>query len=271
MSRFALGLAYDGSSFTGWQTQPSRDAVQDVLERSLALLAGHSVATICAGRTDAGVHALNQVVHFQSDARRSLQAWVRGVNARLPAAVRVCWAREVVPEFHARFSAQTRTYRYLLGSGPIVHPLWYGRAGWVWFPLSLEAMRAAARCLLGEHDFSSLRSAQCQAASPVRTLHRLEIERYGDFYEFTVVGNAFLHHMVRNIMGLLVWVGAGRRAPEWAAQVLAARSRRLAPPTFSPAGLYFCGATYDPRFGLPDVSLHRFDVFPSGMASSSGR
>ena len=253
--RLALGLAYDGSAFPGWQTQPSRSAIQDVVEASLSALAGHPVSTVCAGRTDAGVHALRQVVHLDTDARRPLNAWVRGVNARLPASVAVQWSRSVPEDFHARFGARCRTYRYLIRCAPTPHPLWRERAGWVFRPLEVEPMRAAAAHLVGTHDFSAFRSSQCQARTPVRTLTRLDVTRRGDFVEFTLVANAFLHHMVRNVVGALVYVGTGRQPPDWLAELLAARRRALAAPTFSPAGLYLAGVDYDAALGLPTQVL----------------
>jgi tRNA pseudouridine38-40 synthase len=253
--RLALGLAYDGSAFPGWQTQTAGDAVQDALERSLSAMAGHAVTTTCAGRTDAGVHALRQVVHFDTRADRPLDAWVRGVNARLPDAVSVQWALPVPASFHARFGARSRTYRYLIRCAPTPHPLWRQRAGWVFRRLDADRMGEAAALLLGENDYSSFRSSQCQAATPVRTLSRLEVARRGDFVEVTLTANAFLHHMVRNIVGSLVWVGTGRQPPGWIAELLAARRRALAAPTFSPAGLYLAGVEYDPAFGLPEGYL----------------
>ena len=249
--RLALGIAYDGSGFPGWQTQPSGNAVQDRVEHALSALAGHPVSTVCAGRTDAGVHALAQVVHFDTVADRPLGAWVRGVNARLPAAVSVQWAHPVPDTFHARFAAQSRTYRYLLLGSHRPHPLWRDRAGWTHRPLDLAAIREAAAALVGRHDFSAFRSSQCQAATPVRNLARLDVVRRGDFVELTLGANAFLHHMVRNIVGTLVQVGTGRRPPAWVAEVLASRRRALAAPTFSAAGLYFAGVDYDAGFGLP--------------------
>ncbi|HYF57825.1 MAG TPA: tRNA pseudouridine(38-40) synthase TruA [Burkholderiaceae bacterium] len=256
--RLALGLAYDGSAFPGWQTQPAGDAVQDHVERSLSALAGHPVATVCAGRTDAGVHALNQVVHLDTDASRPHNAWVRGVNARLPGTVSVQWARAVPDDFHARFHARSRTYRYLIRCAEAPHPLWRERAGWVFRALDVDAMREAAAALLGEHDFTSFRSAQCQAATPVRTLSRLAIERRGDFVVLELVANAFLHHMVRNVVGALVWVGTGRRPPGWMGELLAARRRALGAPTFSAAGLYLAGVEYDPGLALPSEPLDPF-------------
>jgi len=250
-ARWALGLAYDGSAFPGWQTQRSGEAIQDRVEASLSALAGHPVATVCAGRTDAGVHALRQVIHFDTTAVRPPTAWVRGVNTRLPGTVAVQWARPVPGDFHARFGARSRTYRYLLRCAPTGHPLWRDRAGWVFRPLALDAMADAAARLIGPHDFSSFRSSQCQAATPWRTLSRLDVTRRGDFVEFTVAANAFLHHMVRNIVGALVWVGTRRQSPEWIGELLAARRRALGAPTFSPAGLYLAGIEYDPALGLP--------------------
>ena len=249
--KLALGLAYDGTGSPGWQTQATGDALQDLLEVSLGALAGHPVATVCAGRTDAGVHALSQVVHFDTTASRPLNAWVRGVNARLPARIAVQWAREVPAEFHARFSARTRSYRYLLRCAAVQHPLWRDRAGWVFRPLDVEAMREAAAALVGTHDFSSFRSSQCQAKTPVRTMHRLEVASRGEFIELTLIANAFLHHMVRNIVGTLVYVGTGRQPADWVAELLAARRRALGAPTFSPSGLYLAGVDYDQVFGLP--------------------
>lgn len=249
--RLALGLAYDGTSYSGWQTQPDGSAVQDEVERSLAALAGHPVSTLCAGRTDAGVHALQQVIHLDSDADRPLSAWVRGTNARLGPGVAVQWARPVSDAFHARFSARSRSYRYLILCSPVPHPLWVHRAGWVFRPLDEGRMQAAAACLLGEHDFSAFRSSQCQAASPVRTVSAIDVKRRSAFVEVSITANAFLHHMVRNIVGALVEVGVGRQPQGWLADVLAAGDRSRAAPTFSPAGLYLAGVDYDPAHGLP--------------------
>jgi tRNA pseudouridine38-40 synthase len=249
--RIALGLAYDGAGSPGWQTQPGGQALQDQLEASLTQLAGHEVATVCAGRTDAGVHALTQVVHFDTFAERPLTAWVRGTNARLSDHLRVQWAQPVNDEFHARFSARSRSYRYLLLVSPVMNPLWAGRAGWVFQPLDLAAIQTAALALVGEHDFTAFRSSQCQARSPVRSISRFEVRQRGQFVEFIVTANAFLHHMVRNLVGTLVQVGLGRKTPEWVGQVLAARDRSLAAATFSPAGLYLAGVDYGPQSGLP--------------------
>lgn len=251
--RIALGLAYDGAGSPGWQTQPGGLALQDQLEASLAELAGHPVATVCAGRTDAGVHALAQVVHFDTEVERPLSAWVRGTNARLSERLRVQWAQPVRHDFHARFSALSRSYRYVLLVAPVMNPLWSHRAGWVFRPIDLVAMQVAAAALVGEHDFSAFRSSQCQARSPVRRISRFEIRQRGEFVEFIVTANAFLHHMVRNLVGTLVQVGLGRKPAEWAGQVLAGRDRAQAAATFSPAGLYLAGVDYGAQAALPSV------------------
>ena len=253
--RLALGLEYDGRAFQGWQTQPSGNTVQDHLERALAEIHGAAVQTTTAGRTAAGVHASAQVVHFDAVNERPEQAWVRGVNAHLPEAVSVLWARAVPDDFHARFSAQERLYRYVLLNRPVRPALLAGRVGWVHGRLDEGAMNRAAACLLGSHDFSAFRAAECQAKTPIRELREASISRSGDTLVLRFRANAFLHHQVRNLVGALVWVGLGRRPPEWIAEVLASRDRRLAAATFSPDGLYLAGVRYDPRFELPQPSF----------------
>jgi tRNA pseudouridine38-40 synthase len=252
--RIALGVEYDGSAFCGWQTQPSGCGVQNRLEAALAEIACEGLETVCAGRTDAGVHALEQVVHFDSTASRPDSAWVRGVNTLLPAALAVLWAREVSPEFHARYSARSRCYRYVLLNHPVRPAADHGRVGWFHGMLDLERMREAARLLIGEHDFSAFRASECQARSPVRRLHRLEIERRGDYVVFDFCANAFLHHMVRNLMGMLIHVGKGKHPPGWAGEVLASRDRSQAAPTFDAAGLYLARVEYDAAWALPIAS-----------------
>jgi len=255
MPRLALGLAYDGSSWQGWQTQPHRQTVQDTLEAALGRFAGIDgrVSTICAGRTDTGVHAAMQVVHLDTNLQRRDESWVRGVNAFLPPSIAVQWAQPVPDDFHARFAARSRTYHYLLWRGRVRPPLWAGRAGWCFQPLDLDAMRQAAAALLGEHDFSSFRSSQCQARHPVRTLHRLDIEERGPFLVFTLRANAFLHHMVRNLIGALLHIGQGRQPAHWMPALLAARDRRLAAPTFAPDGLYLSAIEYPAEFQLNET------------------
>lgn len=249
--RIALGLEYDGSPFCGWQHQPSGCAVQDHLERALASFADRPVETVAAGRTDAGVHARAQVVHFDTEAARDENSWVRGPNSLLHAAIRVVWARRVPGDFHARHLARTRTYHYLLLDDAVAPGLLRSKAGWFHRRLDVEAMDDAARSLEGEHDFSAFRDAQCQAKTPVRFVHEIRVERVANLVVFTVRANAFLHHMVRNIVGSLVYVGAGRQPASWVAGLLAGRDRRLAAPTFPPDGLYLTAIEYDPAFGLP--------------------
>ncbi|HUP93889.1 MAG TPA: tRNA pseudouridine(38-40) synthase TruA [Burkholderiales bacterium] len=249
--RVALGVEYDGAAFCGWQTQPSGCGVQDHLEAALAHIAGETVETTCAGRTDAGVHALEQVVHFDTTARRPLSAWVRGVNASLPATLAVLWSQEVRSDFHARYSARNRCYRYVLLNHPVRPAADHGRVGWFHLPLDVERMREAAQFMTGEHDFSAFRSAECQARSPVRDLRTIEIERRGVYVVFDFCANAFLHHMVRNLMGTLIHIGKGKRAPPWAAEVLASRDRSQCAPTFDAAGLYLARVEYDAEWDLP--------------------
>jgi tRNA pseudouridine38-40 synthase len=251
MTRIALGLAYDGAPWLGWQTQRGGRTVQDTLEAVLASFLARPTSTICAGRTDTGVHALEQVVHIDTPVVRREESWVRGVNAMLPPSIRVQWATEVDSTFHARFSATARTYIYLLRVHRVASPILHGKTGWYHRPLDLAAMQGAAQLLVGEHDFSAFRSSECQAASPVRTLHQLDVAQLGDFFIFTFKANAFLHHMVRNLMGALMDVGKGNHAPEWMPELLRQRDRRLAPATFQAAGLYLARADYPESFALP--------------------
>jgi tRNA pseudouridine38-40 synthase len=253
MPRLALGLAYDGAAWQGWQTQPHRHTVQDTLESAMAQFLAAPASTICAGRTDAGVHAAMQVIHIDTGVQRRPESWVRGLNALLPPSIAVRWAHPVPDTFHARFSALSRTYTYLLWHDRVRPALWAGRAGWCFQPLDVAAMREAAAHLIGEHDFSSFRSSQCQARHPVRTLHQLDIARQGHFVVFTLRANAFLHHMVRNIMGSLLQVGQGRQTVSWMSDLLAARDRTKGAPTFMPDGLYLSAIEYAPEFGLHDL------------------
>ena len=249
--RIALGIEYDGSRFLGWQTQPGGGTVQDALEPALAAIAGAPVGVIAAGRTDRGVHARLQVVHFDTGAARPASAWVRGVNALLPDSVAVLWSREVDAGFHARYSAVSRTYRYVLLNRGVRPALAATRVGWFHQRLDVKKMQQAAACLVGEHDFSAFRSSECQAKTPVRTLHALEIEAQGERIDFVLRANAFLHHMVRNIVGSLVYVGKGKHPPSWVAEVLLSKNRGEAAPTFGPQGLYLENIQYDARWGLP--------------------
>ena len=252
--RIALVLEYDGSRYCGWQSQPEGCAIQDVLETALSRIAQEEIRVITAGRTDSGVHALYQVVHFDTAARRPVSAWIRGVNALLPDDIAVLWAAEVSGEFHARYSALERRYSYLLLNQSIRPGINNSKVGWYHHPLELVKMQAAGDILIGEHDFSSFRAAECQAKSPVRTITRLTITRQGNLLVFDICANAFLHHMVRNIVGCLVYIGKGKYSVDWMRQLLASCDRTYAAPTFSPAGLYLAGVKYDTCWGLPESS-----------------
>lgn len=249
--RIALGLEYDGASFCGWQTQPAGCGVQDHLQRALSQFAAQPIEVTAAGRTDTGVHATAQVVHFDAGVDRESNAWVRGTNTYLAAPARVLWAKPVDDAFHARYSALSRTYVYLLLNEPVAPAILHGKVGWFHRPLDAAAMSDAARALVGEHDFSAFRDAQCQAKSPVRDLREIQIAREGNLIHFTFRANAYLHHMIRNLVGSLVYVGAGRQDGAWIAQLLASRDRNRAAPTFAAAGLYLAGVEYDPAFELP--------------------
>jgi tRNA pseudouridine38-40 synthase len=258
--RVALGVSYNGRAYDGWQSQPSGNTVQDRLERALArFLDTPTVSTLCAGRTDAGVHGLMQVVHFDSPLDRADNAWMRGTNSFLPPDIAVQWARHVPPGFHAR--AMARRYAYVLLESPVRPSVDDGQVGWVFRPLDHGAMQSAADALLGEHDFTSFRASSCQALSPVKDMRRIHIARRGAYWRFEFEASAFLHHMIRNIMGCLVAIGNGSRSPSWMAEVLAAKSRDAAAPTFSPDGLYFLGPVYDESFGLP-TRTPGFDWLP---------
>ncbi len=252
--RFALGLEYEGTFFAGWQTQPPSaqvDTVQDALEAALSQIAGERIQVLCSGRTDAGVHALQQVIHFDTQANRPQQAWIRGLNSLLPKTVAVRWVIPVSGTFHARHSALERRYTYVLLSDPVRPARLQHQVGWVHHPLDVQSMQLAAKQLLGEHDFSSFRASQCQAKGPVRTISALSIESLGRYVYLSVQANGFLHHMVRNIVGALVYVGMGRWTVKQFQTVFESRDRTLGAPTFAPQGLYFCGATYPAEMNLP--------------------
>lgn len=259
--RLALGISYNGQFYDGWQSQLSGRTVQDHLETALRKFTTQKVSTVCAGRTDAGVHGLMQVVHFDTTLQRESSSWVRGTNAFLPRDIAVQWAHAVPDEFHSRASATSRRYAYILLESPIRPSVDTGRVGWAFRPLDMDAMQQAARHLVGEHDFTSFRAAACQALSAVKTLQRVDISRRGAYWRFEFEANAFLHHMIRNIMGCLVAIGQGKHPPPWMGEVLAAHSRDAAAPTFAPDGLYFLGPRYDARWGLPDRTV-AYDGLP---------
>jgi tRNA pseudouridine38-40 synthase len=254
--RYALGIEYDGSAFLGWQRLGHGDSVQGALEAALASIVQHPVDAVCAGRTDAGVHAAQQVVHLDTGVVRPLRAFVEGTNTRLPASVRVLWAQQVPGGFHARHGARARRYRYRLLNRRVRPALQRDYLSWEPRPLDAEAMHRAAQALLGENDFSAFRTAQCQAPHPMRDLQVITVHREGEEVVFELQANAFLHHMVRNIVGSLLMVGRGERPESWVAELLAGRDRTVAGPTASAAGLSFLGPRYPQAWGLPEaVSL----------------
>lgn len=249
--KIALALEYNGAAFHGLQMQASVATVQGAVQTALSQVADEPITLFAAGRTDAGVHAALLPAHFQTTRKRQPSAWVKGGNALLPPAVKILWAKPVAESFHARHSAQRRSYQYLLLNRAAPPGLLAQHAGYCPAPLSAAAMRHAARYLRGERDFSAFRAASCQAKSARRQLYHLRIKKKDDLFVFDFCGNGFLHHMLRNIIGALLEVGRGRRPPQWTAQLLASRNRALAPPTAAAAGLYFTGADYPPRYKLP--------------------
>jgi tRNA pseudouridine38-40 synthase len=253
--RIAMGVEYDGSGFHGWQVQDGVRTAQAELERAVGQVADHPVGVHCAGRTDAGVHASEQVVHFETHARRTERSWVLGTNVNLPADIAVLWARPVSAAFHARFSATARHYRYLILTRPTRSALERNRVVWVREPLELEPMRRAAQDLVGEHDFSSFRAVACQAKSPVRRVHYCSLSRDGDRVDLRIGANGFLHHMVRNIAGVLIAVGRGEAPAGWVRELLALRDRTCGGVTAPPQGLYLERADYPVAFGLPQRHL----------------
>jgi tRNA pseudouridine38-40 synthase len=251
MYRIAVGIEYDGSAFAGWQSQQALRTVQQTLEGALGAVAAEPVSLVAAGRTDAGVHARAQVAHFDSEAERTPRSWLLGANSELPADVALRWAQPVPAHFHARYCAEARVYRYLILNRTARSALNAARAAWVTRTLDAAAMAEAAAQLVGEHDFSAFRAAECQAKSPIRRLTGLEVARRGDWIVIEAVANAFLHHMVRNIAGLLIAVGKGDQPPGWARTVLEGRDRTRSAATAPAAGLYLWEVRYPAAFGLP--------------------
>ncbi|HDZ57159.1 MAG TPA: tRNA pseudouridine(38-40) synthase TruA [Pseudomonas xinjiangensis] len=252
VSRVAACIEYRGTAYRGWQRQqPGVRSVQEQVEKALSKVANHPVSTSCAGRTDAGVHASCQIIHFDSDAQRTPFNWFHGVNANLPADISLAWAHPVDPDFHARFSAMARRYRYVIYNDPVRPAHLAHEVTWNYRPLDVERMHEAAQALLGEHDFTAYRAVACQAKSPVKKVHHLRLIRFGQFIVLDIRANAFLHHMVRNIAGVLMQIGAGERPIDWAREVLEARSRREGGLTAPAFGLYLVDVTYPERFVLP--------------------
>jgi tRNA pseudouridine38-40 synthase len=260
LKRFALALEYDGRAFNGWQVQPDVATIQGEMERAVGKMAGHTLRVHAAGRTDAGVHATRQIVHFDTATKRPITAWVRGVNSFLPDGIAVLWAQEVPNEFHSRFVATARHYRYLLLQHAVRPSLMAGKVGWTHQSLDLAEVVKASQFLVGEHDFSSFRAAECQALSPVKQLLKVDIGQHGDLLYFDFSATAFLHHMVRNIMGALLHIGKGSESADWLPWLIAQRNRKVAPPTFMPDGLYLTGVTYPEKFNLPTEPVQRFGL-----------
>lgn len=252
--KIALGIEYNGTELYGWQAQENLPTVQGHLEAALAKIADEPIKIFCAGRTDAGVHATGQVTHFETQVVRSMRAWTLGVNTHLPPNIAVKWGQEVDDEFHARFSAQARRYRYFIYNHSLRQAILHSRATWYYYDLDVELMQMAANHLIGEHDFSSFRAAQCEAKSPVRHVTELTVQRQGDFIILEIQANAFLHHMVRNIVGVLMQVGSKFRQPDWALEVLHSKDRRVAGETASPRGLYLNKVVYPPQYAFPERS-----------------
>lgn len=263
--RIALGLQYDGSLYSGWQSQVNQLTIQDEVEKAISAFVGidailsNRIRVITAGRTDTGVHALGQVIHFDTEVERENWSWVRGVNAFLPESIVVNWAQQVTEEFSARYSAYERTYIYALHAGPCRSPMVGSRAGYVMLPaerwFDVDAMKLASGCLIGEHDFTSFRSSECQSKTPVKTIYSIEIFSNEPWLYFKIKGNAFLHHMVRNLVGSFIQIGVGKQSAEWMSVVLAAKDRSIAAPTFSPAGLYLTQIAYPEQFHIPQPWL----------------
>lgn len=249
--RLAAGIEYDGSAYCGWQAQPHAPSVQACVEQALSRVADHPVSVACAGRTDTGVHATAQVIHFDSGAARDHRNWLLGANAALPQDIALTWVQSVADDFHARFKARARAYRYVILNRASRPALLRDRVCWQHQPLDLAAMQQAAQLLVGEHDFSAFRAVGCQAKNPVRTLSRLALSRSGDLLYLDVEANAFLHHMVRNLAGTLLRVGRGEAGPGWVREVLAGRDRRLAGITAPAQGLYFVQVSYPQHYQLP--------------------
>ncbi|MGR8947513.1 MAG: tRNA pseudouridine(38-40) synthase TruA [Gammaproteobacteria bacterium] len=256
MGKIALGIQYDGRSFSGWQRQRHANSVQQSLEECLSKIADEQVTVYCAGRTDSGVHALAQVVHFETQKTRPDRAWSMGANSILPRSVSVLWMRRVANDFHARFSATARTYQYIIANQTHRPSLWSGRVTWERRELDASVMNLAAQHWLGEHDFSALRAAACQSNTPYRFIESINVQRHHEYVVIKVCANAFLHHMVRNMAGVLLEIGVGKRDSGWALEVLEGRNRQLAAKTAAPDGLYLAGIRYPSQFNIPQLNCH---------------
>jgi len=260
-NRLVLGVEYDGAAYSGWQWQVHRPSVQHTLEQALSKVANHPVSVICAGRTDSGVHALEQVVHFETYSQRELHAWLLGGNTQLPDDVKITWVKNAVGDFHARYSAIARFYRYVILNRPVKSALLRKQATWCYPTLDADKMHQAAQCLIGQHDFSSFRAQGCQSKSPFRNMYFIDVYRQGDQVIMDISANAFLHHMVRNIAGVLMDIGSGKQPISWTQELLEVKNRTLGGVTAPPDGLYLGGVYYPDHYGLPKHPL--FDKLPA--------
>ncbi len=254
--RIVLGVEYNGSQYCGWQWQKNRRSVQVTLEDALTKIANHPVTVTCAGRTDAGVHALEQIVHFDTTANRHTDAWLLGGNSNLPPDVRITWVQPAIGDFHARYSAIARFYRYIILNRPVQSALSYQQTTWCYPPLDAEKMHQAAQHLIGNHDFSSFRAQGCQSKSPQRIMYFVNVHREGERVIIDISANAFLHHMVRNIAGVLMAIGSGKQPVDWTLDLLAAKNRKQAAVTAPPDGLYLGGVLYPEHYGI-----HKHPIF----------
>ncbi|WP_036251003.1 tRNA pseudouridine(38-40) synthase TruA [Methylobacter sp. BBA5.1] len=261
MTRIVLGVEYDGGGFSGWQWQPDKRSIQQTLEQALSKVAAQPVTVTCAGRTDAGVHAFEQVVHFDAEAKRDLHAWMLGGNSNLPHDVKITWVKPAVGDFHARYSAVARFYRYIILNRPAKPALQYGRATWCYNPLDADKMHQAAQYLIGNHDFSSFRAQGCQSKSPWRIMHFIDVYRRDDQVIMDISANAFLHHMVRNIAGVLMAIGMGKQSVDWTRELLEVKSRKLGGITAPPDGLYLGAVYYPEHYGIAKHPV--FDKLPA--------
>ncbi|WBF65748.1 MAG: tRNA pseudouridine(38-40) synthase TruA [Candidatus Kinetoplastibacterium crithidii] len=264
MNRIALGLSYNGSFFYGWQSQPNCHSIQDILESAISKFASvnEKIKTICAGRTDRDVHAISQIVHFDTKLERNMISWVRGVNAFLPKNISIHWAKNITTDFHARFSAISRTYTYVLYCGSIRPSIYHDLVGWCMYDLNIDKMIEASSYLIGLHDFSSFRASRCQSNTSVREIYRFDIKKKGSFIIFTIEANSFLYHMVRNIVGVMIEIGRSIKNIEWMKELLEMKNRSFAAPTFSPNGLYLLSVKYPDYFNLSSDIFKSSVIFP---------
>lgn len=253
--RIALGVEYDGSQYHGWQVQTGLHTIQQTLEHALTKIADSEISVVCAGRTDTGVHATNQVIHFDSEKERTIRSWIHGANSFLPKDICVKWGREMPDDFHARYSALSRRYRYIIYNAPVRPALLRSNVTWQYCQLDYRLMQEAGQFLLGENDYTSFRSVECQSNTPMRNVHQLHVTRKGHLIMIDIIANAFLHHMVRNIAGVLIAIGSGKKTVPWVKEVLHAKDRRLGAETAPPYGLYLVGVNYPKESGLSQANL----------------